>query len=71
MQNSWGGDHDLEDDEEYSIVTDLSCPNCMVKVQVRINRKNIYGKVVSNDLKEKKILSKLFGGKEKFILIKE
>ena len=26
----WGGDHDLESDEseEYSIVTNLSCPNC-------------------------------------------
>jgi len=24
----WGGDHDCEDDEEHSIVTNLSCPNC-------------------------------------------
>ena len=23
----WGGDHDIEE-EEYSIVTNLSCPNC-------------------------------------------
>tara|TARA_R100001244_G_scaffold102720_1_gene76506 strand:+ start:1136 stop:1297 length:162 start_codon:yes stop_codon:yes gene_type:complete len=23
----WGGDHDIEDDE-YSMVTNLSCPNC-------------------------------------------
>ncbi len=30
----WGGDHDLEDDEEYSIVTNLSCPNCNSFVEV-------------------------------------
>ena len=61
----WGGDHDIEpfDEEDYSIVTNLSCPKCdaFVEVyhgknqeQVRINKEiNTYGKVVSNDLKEK------------------
>jgi hypothetical protein len=24
----WGGDHDCEDDEEHSMVTNLSCPKC-------------------------------------------
>ena len=24
----WGGDHDIEDDEEHSMVTNLSCPEC-------------------------------------------
>lgn len=24
----WGGDHDCEDDEDHSIVTNLSCPKC-------------------------------------------
>ena len=24
----WGGDHDLDDVEEYDMVTNLSCPNC-------------------------------------------
>lgn len=24
----WGGDHDVEDDEEYFIVSNLSCPEC-------------------------------------------
>jgi DNA-directed RNA polymerase subunit RPC12/RpoP len=24
----WGGDHDVEDDEEYYIVSNLSCPEC-------------------------------------------
>ena len=30
----WGGDHDCEDDEEYSMVTNLSCPNCKAFVLV-------------------------------------
>ena len=24
----WGGDHDVEDDEDYYIVPNLSCPEC-------------------------------------------
>ena len=24
----WGGDHDCEDEEKHSIVTNLSCPQC-------------------------------------------
>jgi|TARA_Y100000034_G_scaffold56450_1_gene69152 Zn finger protein HypA/HybF involved in hydrogenase expression len=30
----WGGDHDLEDNEEYEIITNLSCPNCHSYVEV-------------------------------------
>ena len=30
----WGGDHDVEDSEEYSMVTHLSCPNCGTYVEV-------------------------------------
>ena len=30
----WGGDHDTEDDEDYSIVTNLSCPKCYSHVDV-------------------------------------
>lgn len=30
----WGGDHDTEDDEEHSIVTNLSCPKCEALVYV-------------------------------------
>lgn len=30
----WGGDHDVEDSEEHSIVTNLSCPNCGSYVEV-------------------------------------
>lgn len=31
----WGGDHDIdEEDEHYSMVTNLSCPNCHCIVDV-------------------------------------
>ena len=30
----WGGDHDADDTEEYSIVTNLHCPNCNAMVYV-------------------------------------
>jgi len=30
----WGGDHDTEDDEEYDIVSNLSCPKCHCHVAV-------------------------------------
>lgn len=34
----WGGDHDLEDEEEYSMVTNLSCPQCHCHVDVYFPR---------------------------------
>ena len=30
----WGGDHDLEDEEDYIMVTNLSCPKCNSHVDV-------------------------------------
>ena len=31
----WGGDHDIsEEDSEYSIATNLHCPNCNSEVHV-------------------------------------
>jgi len=30
----WGGDHDIDDVEEYDMVTNLSCPNCGAYVEV-------------------------------------
>ncbi len=30
----WGGDHDIEDDNHYDMVTNLSCPNCQAYVEV-------------------------------------
>ena len=30
----WGGDHDTEDNEDYDIVSNLSCPKCHCHVEV-------------------------------------
>ena len=30
----WGGDHDTEEDDTYSMVTNLSCPECHCYVEV-------------------------------------
>ena len=30
----WGGDHDVEDNEDYDIVSNLSCPYCHCLVEV-------------------------------------
>ena len=30
----WGGDHDVEDHEEFTIITNLSCPNCGAYMEV-------------------------------------
>ena len=30
----WGGDHDMEDNEDYDIITNLSCPKCYCIVDV-------------------------------------
>ena len=31
----WGGDHDIEEEnEDYDIITNLSCPNCHSYVEV-------------------------------------
>ena len=31
----WGGEHDIEEEnEEYTIITNLSCPNCKSFVEV-------------------------------------
>ena len=32
----WGGDHDVEDSDEWSIVTNLTCPNCKSYVEVEV-----------------------------------
>tara|TARA_B100000989_G_scaffold289359_1_gene261093 strand:+ start:4960 stop:5184 length:225 start_codon:yes stop_codon:yes gene_type:complete len=63
----WGGDHDLDLDVEmdydgHTIVTNLSCPKCDAFVEVyhgkdsdqirKEKEEQLYGKVVSDDLKE-------------------
>jgi len=30
----WGGDHDTDDNQDYDIVTNLSCPKCYSHVEV-------------------------------------
>ena len=40
----WGGDHDLEEENEnHTIVTNLSCPSCEAYVEV------YHGKEIKND----------------------
>lgn len=34
----WGGDHDMEDDDEFVMSTNLSCPNCNSFVEVYLPR---------------------------------
>lgn len=37
----WGGDHDIgEENEEFSIVSNLSCPNCGTYVEVYLPKEN-------------------------------
>ena len=37
----WGGDHDIEDDTQYSVRTNLSCPRCHSDVEV-LKRRDAY-----------------------------
>ena len=30
----WGGDHDIEEDKDFIMKTNLSCPNCKTLVMV-------------------------------------
>jgi len=30
----WGGDHDLEDNEDFSMVTNLTCSECPTYIEV-------------------------------------
>ena len=34
----WGGDEDMEEDTQYSMVTNLSCPKCFTLVEVYLPR---------------------------------
>ena len=37
----WGGDHDIEDEnDEYIIETNLSCPKCNAEVSVLLPKEN-------------------------------
>ena len=45
----WGGDHDTEDNEDYDIVSNLSCPKCHAAVDVWHPSEKLI-KVFSNSL---------------------
>ena len=53
----WGGDHDMDDgdggNEEYSIVTNLSCPKCHSHVEVYYPSEKLM-KEYEDDEKKKK-----------------
>jgi len=36
----WGGDHDIDEDETYSMITNLSCPECEAYVEVYHGKRN-------------------------------
>ena len=37
----WGGDHDCEDNEEYIMETNLSCPKCNSFVMVYLPKEEV------------------------------
>lgn len=40
----WGGDHDIEGEcDDYTMVTNLSCPNCHSFVEVYLPKENANG----------------------------
>ena len=41
----WGGDHDIEEDDEYCMETNLSCPQCNSFVMVYLPKDKIQRKV--------------------------
>mgnify|MGYP003625661623 FL=1 len=46
----WGGDHDIEDEDEYySMVTNLSCPSCHSEVEVYLPKEIIIDKSFDDD----------------------
>ena len=45
----WGGDHDGEDDEEFLMVTNLSCPACHSDVLVYLPDDTVDGTCANQD----------------------
>ena len=50
----WGGDHDTEDNEDYDIVSNLSCPNCHTAVDVWHPSERLIKEYEDYDKKSKK-----------------
>ena len=51
----WGGDHDMEDDEDYDIVTNLSCPKCHSAVYVYHPSEKLLKEYKESDKEKEKI----------------
>lgn len=46
----WGGDHDIDDSEDYCMVTNLTCPNCKTYHEVFLPKdKEFFKKFIDND----------------------
>ena len=50
----WGGDHDTEDNEDYDIVTNLSCPKCHTHVDVYYPSERLIKEYKDYDKKRKR-----------------
>ena len=46
----WGGDHDIDDSEDYCMVTNLTCPTCKTYYEVFLPKdKEFFKKFIDND----------------------
>ena len=45
----WGGDHDVEDNEDYAMVSNLSCPSCQSYVEVYLPKDKEFFKKLMDD----------------------
>ena len=46
----WGGDHDIDDSEDYCMITNLTCPTCKTYLEVFLPKdKEFFKKFIDND----------------------
>ena len=46
----WGGDHDIDDSEDYCMITNLTCPTCKTYHEVFLPKdKEFFKKFIDND----------------------
>ena len=46
---TWGGDHDIEDNENYCMVTNLSCSSCDTYVEVYLPKSKEFFKKLTDE----------------------
>jgi len=47
---TWGGDHDLDDSEDYCMVTNLTCPTCDSYHEVYLHKdKEFFKKLIDKE----------------------